>query len=107
MDDLLLALFLSLGLTECIECGYALCLAKRKKALLLCFLVNLITNPPLVLLVRLLGGGRLLTAGLEGAAVVTEWLLYRRSELYKRPFLFSLSANALSFSLGVLMNQLL
>ena len=107
MDDLLLSLLLSLGLTELIECAFALTLKKRGKALPLCALVNLITNPPVVLLQRLLGGGWLMVAGLELAVVIAEGLLYHYSGLFKRPFLFSLAANALSFSLGFLINQLI
>ena len=107
MDDLLLTLLFSLALTEVLECGFARGVGLRGRALLLCALVNLITNPPVVLLHRLLGGGLLLTAGLEAAAVIAEWILYRYSGLVKRPFLFSLAANALSFSLGLLINQLI
>ena len=107
MDDLFLSLLLSLGVTEIIECAFALSLKQRGKALLLCALVNLITNPPVVLLQRLLGGGWMLVAGLELAVVAAEGLLYRYSGLFKRPFLFSLTANALSFSLGLLINQLI
>lgn len=105
MDDLVLSLLLSLGLTEAFECGFARCMGKRGKALLLCVLVNVITNPPVVLLQRLLGGGWLLIAVLELGAAAVEGLLYRYSGLYKRPFLFSLIANALSFSLGMLIHQ--
>ena len=106
MDDLILALLLSLALTEAVECAFALSLGKRDKALLLCALVNVITNPPVVLLSRLLGGGWLLVAGLELFTVAVEGLLYRYSGLFKRSFLFSLCANALSFFLGLLVNQL-
>ena len=105
MDDLVLSLLLSLGLTEVFEGAFALLTGKRGKALLLCVLVNVITNPPVVLLHGLLGGGWLLIAGLEAAAVVAEGLLYRYSGLYDRPFLFSLTANALSFSLGLLIQR--
>ena len=107
MDDLILALLLSLGLTELFECGFALLCRKRDRALLLCVLVNVITNPPLVLLHRWLGDGWLLIAGLEVSAFLAEGLLYRYSGLYKKPFLFSLAANALSFFLGLLVNQLI
>ena len=107
MDDLVRLLLLSLALTEITECAFALSLNKRGKALLLCALVNVITNPPVVLLSRLLAGGWMLIAVLELSAVVIEGLLYRYSGLYRRPFLFSLAANALSFSRGMLMNQLI
>ena len=105
MDELLLSLLLSLGLTEIIECAFALVTGRRGKALLLCALVNLVTNPPVVLLSRLLAGGWILIAGLELGAVAAEGLLYRYSGLFKRPLLFSLAANALSFSLGLLIHQ--
>lgn len=107
MDDLILALVLSLVLTELIECGLALSLNKSGKVLLLCSLVNLVTNPPTVLFSRLLGGGWPLIVELELLAVTIEGLLYGYSGLVKRPFLFSLTANALSFSLGLLINQLI
>ncbi len=107
MDDLILSLLLSLALTEAIEGGFALGLQKRSKALLLCAMVNLITNPPVVLLSRLAGGGWLTVAVLEVLAILVEGLLYRYSGLYKRPYLFSLTANALSFSLGLVINQLI
>ena len=107
MNDLVWSLLLSLGLTEVFEGGFALVLGKRGKAMLLVMLVNLITNPPVVLVHTLLGGGWLLIAGLELSAAAVEWLLYRYSGLFSRPFLFSLSANALSFSLGLLIDQLI
>ena len=107
MDDLLLSLLLSLGLTEVLECAFALLTGKRGKALLLCALVNVVTNPLVVLLHFLFSGGWLLTAGLELAAIAAEGLLYWYSGLYRTPFLFSLAANALSFSLGLLIQQLI
>lgn len=107
MDELVLALVLSLILTEVFECGFTLAAGKRGRSLLLCALVNLVTNPPVVLLSRLAGGGWLTVGALEVLAILVEWLLYRYSGLYKKPFLFSLTANVLSFSLGLMINQLL
>ena len=104
MDELILALVLSLILTEVFECGFAVSVGKRGRALLLCALVNLVTNPPVVLLSRLLGGGWLLIAALEVSACLSEGALYRYSRLYEWPFLFSFAANALSFTLGLLAN---
>lgn len=105
MDDLVRSLLLSLALTETFECAFALSLKKHGRALLLCALVNIITNPPVVLLSRLLDGGWLLIAGLELAATGLEGALFRRSGLYNRPFWFALAANALSFSLGFVVNR--
>ena len=107
MGDLILSLLLSLGLTEVFEGGFALASGKRGRALLLVGLVNLVTNPPVVLAHALLGGGWLLTTCLELSAVTAEGLLYRYSGLFQKPFLFSFAANALSFSLGLLINQLI
>lgn len=107
MDELILALVLSLILTEVFECGFALAVGKRGRALVLCALVNLVTNPPVVLLSCLTGSGWPAVAALEILAILAEWLLYRYSGLYQKPLFFSLTANALSFSLGLVMNQLL
>ena len=107
MDDLVLALLLSLGLTEAFECGFALCTGKRGKALLLCALVNVVTNPPVVLLSRYLSGGLLLIAALELFAALIEGALYRYSGLFRKPFGFAFAANALSFALGLLISILL
>ena len=107
MSDLVLSLLLSLGVTELVECAFAFCLNKRGKALLLCALVNVVTNPPVVLLYHLLGRGALWVGLLELSAVAIEGGLYRYSGLYKRPFAFSLGANGLSFLLGLLMNALI
>ena len=107
MDELIASLILSLIFTEALECGFAWGQKKRGKALLLCALANLITNPPVVLLHSFLQGGWPLVAALELGAVAAEGLLYRYSGLYERPFRFSLIANALSFSLGLILNQLI
>ncbi len=103
MDDLILSLCLSLLITELIECAFALLTGKRGKALILCGLVNLVTNPAVVLLRFVLSGGWTVVVLLEGTAVLAEGGFYRYSGLYKRPFLFSLAANALSFFLGLLL----
>lgn len=105
-------LLLSLLLTLLIEGAFAFFTGKRKKALVLCLLVNLLTNPLVVLTSYLVGGFTsfplwLAKALLEGAAVTAEALFYRQCEAYKRPWLFSLGANGLSFSCGLLVSILL
>ena len=107
MDELIVYLILSLVFTEALECGFAWGQKRRGKALFLCALVNVITNPPVVLLSYLLGGGWLLIAGLELSVVAAEGLLYRYSGLYEHPFRFSLFANFLTFCFGLFVNQLL
>ena len=107
MLDLILSLFLSLIITEIIECALALLLKKRGKALVLVILVNLITNPAVVLLHNLSGGVWMITALLETAAIVIESGFYRYSGLFIRPFAFSLGANSLSFFMGWLLTRII
>ena len=108
----LTALGVSLGLTLCIELGFALLCRKRGRALLITALVNLLTNPPAVLCRLLwryfaLPCGGLLIALMEISIVFLEGLLYKKSREFSRPWLFSLGANALSFGLGVLLQRIL
>lgn len=80
-----------------------------KKTLILVILVNVLTNPPAVLVCRL-GSScfpelavQLVT---ESLVVITEALIYRNfaKELpqIRRPFLLSLTANTVSWMIGVL-----
>ena len=75
-------------------------------------LVNLLTNPPAVLLyhtaVGLLGWSALvMTAVLETAAVLVEWRYYRLcSRQLTRPFCFALLVNGFSYGAGQLINFL-
>ncbi len=107
------ALGISLGLTLVIELGLALSLRRKGRTLLLVFLANLLTNPPVALtaiLWRMYGlpYRAAAVAALELLAVGAEGLVYHtcRAEL-RRPYLFSLAANALSFGLGLLLRQIL
>ena len=99
-------------LTEAVETGLAALLGFRKRDLTFTALVNLLTNPPAVVLVFLCGffWGR--TAWIisviffEAAVFLTEALIYR-SNLEKRkphPFLLSLILNAASFAAGEIFN---
>lgn len=69
-------------------------------------LVNLLTNPAVVLLYHLSTGpwgmnAVLVTVVLECAAVATEWQCYCScSRQLKHPFLFSLLANVISYGIG-------
>lgn len=115
---LLSALGLSLGLTLLLEEAFALAtgLALRRhrppRDYLLVALVNLATNPPLVLVVHLIAWharGVLLPAVvlLEIAAVLAEWVFYRRARRsFKRPLVFSAAANGFSLGLGALITAL-
>lgn len=113
-QDLLVALGLSLATTLVLEAGFFLLIGKRnKKDLLLVILVNVLTNPVVVLLYWLsvmytVWDRTLVKIPLEFFAVATEWLYYKKyaSEI-RRPFIFSLSANVFSFGIGMLLQQLL
>lgn len=96
-----------LALTLLIELPVALAWGLRGRDLLLCALVNLLTNPVVVLLHGLFPAWPV-TLLLEGAAVAVEALCYRRcGDHIPRPWLFSLAANALSFGAGLWIGRLL
>jgi hypothetical protein len=115
MDNnaLLAALAISLGLTIVIEAAFFLIVGKRnKKDLLLLVLVNTLTNPVVVLLYWILhfNTNRNMTIviiPLEFFAVLTEGVIYKKyAQSINRPFLFSLSANAFSYTLGLAISYL-
>ena len=108
---MLKSLVLSLGLTLILEVGVALVLGLRRKDLLVVTLVNVVTNPLVVLTLNLcLLLGRFtpswyLVAALESGAVVAEGFLYRSclSRKFCNPFLFSILLNIISFTGGLLL----
>ena len=112
-ESLLRTLLLSLLLTLIVELTFALCCKKRRFDLLLAALVNIATNPPVVLIYTLLRQsvripGLLLALPLELAAIAVEAFFYKRfADDIKRPLLFSLCANVLSYSTGLMLNILL
>jgi len=113
IPSLLLSLLLSLGLTLVFEAAFFFCIGNRdKRDLLLLVLVNVITNPVVVLLFWLNSyytrwNVVLVTAVLEVLAVMAEGLYYKRyGQSFRRPFLFSLAANAVSYGLGLLLQAL-
>ena len=112
--NFLWTLLISLGLTEALELCFAYIFKIRNKSdLLLVITVNIITNPPVVLLSYLLNSRtevpQLLTVSvLEAAAILTEGLYYRHyAQAIRRPFLFSLGANAFSYLTGLIINLIL
>ena len=111
--ELLRAIGFSLALTLVFEAGFFFISGMRgRRDLLLVLLVNVITNPIVVLLYWLAAlytgfNTTLVKIPLEVFAVLTEGFYYRRyGHGFKRPFLFSLAANAFSFFLGMLLQQL-
>lgn len=110
---MLKTLAMSLALTLVLEVFFALIWGLRgRRELGTVALVNVLTNPPVVFLhhtaVGLLGwNAAVVTAVLETAAVLVEWRYYRLcSQQLRRPFLFALLANALSYGTGCVINLL-
>ena len=101
-----MTLALSLLLTLLLEGAFGLIWGvKHRRDWLLLLVVNVVTNPIVVSLHTLLGGGWLVTAALEISAVLAEWPAYRKWGRDTRPaFLFSLCANCFSYFSGVVLN---
>jgi len=104
-------LAISLLLTLVFEETFALLWGIRgKREIILVLLVNVLTNPPVVLLYYTATGlwhwnAVLVTLILESAAVIVEWRCYRAySEQVKRPFLFALLVNIFSYAIGCVIN---
>jgi len=104
---MLSSLALSLLLTLLFEVLFALAWGLHgKRELAIVVLVNILTNPAVVLLytfsVSLWGINPVVaTLILECMAVVVEWLYYRScSYQLKRPLIFAFLANAISYSAG-------
>ena len=114
LSDLPLILLRSLAVTLALETAAAALLGCRgKRELAVVALVNLLTNPPLVIitfLVQYVAARPVYYAVLavcEAAAVLTEAFIYKKSiKTRLRPLLFSLLLNALSFGAGLAVNAL-
>ena len=109
----LLSLGISLLLTEAMELSGALISGKRRTALLVVVLANLLTNPPVVLTVLLWRHYALpcpmgMIVLLEVLAVLVEALVYR---LWRRdfphPWRLSLILNLISYFTGALLQAIL
>lgn len=103
---LLPALGRSLLLTLGLEGVFGLIWGIRgRRDWLLLLLVNVVTNPIVVTLYYCVRGGWVVTVVLEVAAVLTEWLAYRKWGRTTHPaFLFALCANCFSYFSGLLIN---
>ena len=111
--ELLTAIAFSLTLTLILETGFFFVAGKRgKKDLLLVAMVNVLTNPIVVLLYWLAAlytalDTTIVKISLELFAVLAEGYCYKNyGQSFKNPFLFSLAANAFSFSIGLLLQIL-
>jgi hypothetical protein len=103
------SLIISLVLTVALETSFFLIIGKRnKKDLLLVVMVNIITNPVVVLLYWLAAlytdwNGAIIKVPLELFAVLAEGYYYKKNgNDFKRPYLFSTAANMFSYWTGVL-----
>lgn len=106
-------LAVSLLLTLIFEEMFALLWGLRgRRELGLVALVNILTNPAVVLLYYTAAGlwrwnATAVTLVLEAAAAAVEWLCYRSfSAQVKRPLLFALLVNLFSYGAGCVINLL-
>ncbi len=112
--SLIQSLIISLLLTLLLESIFAFVVGVRGKMdYLLLVLVNLLTNPLVVLLYSLSllfipFTGIWVQLILEAMAVMTEGIYYKKYAIsIKRPFLFSLCINGFSYGVGLLINYFL
>ncbi len=112
--EMVYSLLLSLTATLILELGFALlCRVRSPRDLLLVVLVNVLTNPAVVLLNRLCLNNNILSPWvvviiLELVAVVAEAACYKlRGEKIPHPLLFSLGANSFSYAIGLMASCLL
>lgn len=106
--SIFLSLFVSLTITLAAELLYALVWGVSRQDLGLIALINLLTNPPVMLLhaiaaIYMPRALIIVTAALECAAVLIEWQIISRRSDIRLPFLFALCANIFSFTLGLLL----
>jgi len=110
MNDLIYHLLISLILTILIETTAAFVTGIRDRSgLLLVVLVNVLTNPVVVLSYYI---GRIfivrnlwcLVLILEGAAIITEGYCYQRYlERCRHPWIFSVGLNMVSYLIGLIL----
>ena len=100
--------FVSLGLTLLVEVPVAYCWGLRSRHdLTVAVLVNVLTNPAVVLLNGLLSAAPwwAVQLPLEAAAIAVEGFCYRHcGENIRRPYLLSLCANCISYGAGLVLN---
>lgn len=111
--DILVSMGFALLLTVLLEGLFGLIWGVRGgRNFIIMLLANIMTNPAVNVIhsfcayeLRLDGVAMvLITAVLEIAAVIAEWLVYKSRTDIKNPFLFSLCANGFSFLCGIIIN---
>ncbi|MCI7189734.1 MAG: hypothetical protein MR998_03700 [Lachnospiraceae bacterium] len=104
MNELFLKLVISLLLTLVTEFPVAFLFQAKGKDLLLVFLVNILTNPAVVLVSTLTGDRVSLQMILEGMAILAEGFYYNKYSTYMRKgFLCSFCCNLVSYGAGLLL----
>ena len=109
LPTLFLTLGISLLLTLLLEGLFAFFIGgiRSPRGLILTVLVNMLTNPPVVLTYTLFPSLPM-KLSLEVAAVLIEGFVYKKcSDEINRPFLYALCINAFSFLTGELINRVL
>lgn len=112
-EHMIQGIVVGLLLTELLELSFAALLRIRDvRSLGLILFTNLLTNPLAVLFFYIgIYGCRLpfipVTAVMEAAVVISEWLIYRKFKLpVPSPLLFSLASNGVSWICGTLIQLL-
>lgn len=112
--DFIWTLLISLGLTLVLEIAFCFVVGLRgARNFTVAILVNILTNPPVVLLNNILGRTTefppvLIIAVLELSAFFIEGLYYRSyGENIKHPFALSFDANTFSFFAVLLINHII
>ena len=104
------AFAVSLGLTLLLEVPVAYCWGLRSRHdLTVAVLVNVLTNPAVVLLNGLLSAAPwwAVQLPLEAATIAVEGFCYRHcGENIRRPYLLSLCANCISYGAGLVLNAI-
>lgn len=99
------SLAVALGLTLALELPVAAAFGLKKRGLLVCVLVNVLTNPLANVLYAVLTLYAKLPVipviiAIEAAVFIVEGFFYKRAAEARLPYLVSLTANAVSFGLG-------
>lgn len=108
MNDLLLRFVISLFLTLAIELVVACLFRVKGKDLLLVGLVNVLTNPVAVLFSAFAGNTRGVQLAIEAVVILAEgWYYKKYSNTVKSGYVFSLTANGISYAIGIILPYIL
>ena len=102
---------ISLLLTLLIEMAVALILRIKNREFLMVFLVNVFTNPAAVYIAWVFDLGLPGQLIIEAVVIIAEWLIYKAANKwgdfsFKRPFLYSLIMNVISYGAGLIINMI-